>query len=359
MLRCDRYLFAQILVPFLIGLFTFAVILLGDTARQLGSALMTSRVSGWLLARYLLCHTPHALSWAMPVGTVVGVALTVTMLTNRGEITALRVGGLSFARLCRGFLVLGVLASILSLALGEYAAPPLTKRARELFIEIGLSQPVFVEQYNVLFRDARERRLFHVAHMNPKDNTLEGLTIWQQDASGRPVAITAAEWAEVRGSVWYLRNGATVQLDAYGQQTGAVTKFQEQQTRLAAALQDYYSSKRTSFEMSAAELGDLISTVGPAGRDTHKEEVQFHFKYSIPLACLVFALCAAPISFRCARFGSFVGVVIAVLIVFLYNGVRSWTLAFGLAGSLPPVLAGWIPDVLFGGLGAYWLWRAR
>ena len=111
--------------------------------------------------------------------------------------------------------------------------------------------------------------------------------------------------------------------------------------------------------MSAVELGQMISALGPAGGDTQKLAVQYHFKYSIPLACLIFALIAAPISFRFAHYGSFVGIVIAILIVFLYNGARSWTLAFGLAGSLDPLLAGWIPDMLFGALGVYLLTATR
>jgi lipopolysaccharide export system permease protein len=359
MRRCDRYLFSQLTVPFLIGLFTFAVILLGDTARQLGAALMGSRVSMWLLARYLSCYIPHALSWAMPVGTVVGVAMTMTLLTNHGEITALRTGGLSFPRLCLGLVFLGVVASVLSFGCGEYLSPPATRRARELFAEIGLTQPIVQEQYNVFFRDGPTRRLFYIAHMNPASNQLEGVTIWQQDSAGRLAAITAADWAETRGRIWYLRQGATVRLGPDGQQVGPVAKFGEQEIVLWAALQDYYASRLTTFEMSAAELGDLIGTVGPSGRDTQREEVEYHFKYSMPLACLVFALCAAPISFRLARHGSFVGVVVAVLIVFLYNGVRSWTLAFGLAGSLHPILAGWTPDVIFAALGMWLLTSTR
>lgn len=359
MLRCDRYLLSQLYLPLGVGLAIFAAILIGDTARQLGAALLGNRVAVSLLVRYLLCYVPHALSWAMPVGVVVGVAWSMTDLTNHGEITALRAGGLSFARLCRASLLLGALASVASFALGEYAAPPATQRARELFAEIGLSQPVVQEQWNVFFRDGRERRLFHIAHMNPTSNELEGVTIWQQDARGGLSAITTAEWAEARGAVWYLRHGATVRLGADGQQRGPVDRFGECEVTLWRALQDYYASKRTPFEMSAGELGDLIATVGPAGKDTHREEVQYHFKYSIPLACLIFALCAAPISFRCARYGSFVGVVVAAIIVFLYNGVRSWTLAFGLAGTLHPLLAGWIPDLTFALLGLYLLWRTR
>lgn len=347
----DRYILTQLLVPFLIGLFTFALIILGDVARQLGSALLGSSVPPLLIAKYLIYNSPHALSWSMPVGTVLGVAMAITLLANHGEITAIRAGGVSFPRLCRSIVIAGALASALSFYLGEYVSPPASRKAREAFVRIGFAQPIVQEQRNVFFRDERERRIFYVGHMNPQTNELERITIWGHDREGRIRLITTAQWAEVRGNVWYLREGATVTLDEQGDPQGGVRKFREQEITLWAALQDYYASRRTPFEMSAGELGEMISTLGPAGRDTQRMRVQYHFKYSIPLACLIFAMIAAPISFRFARHGSFVGIVIAVLIVFLYNGVRSWTLAFGLAGTLDPVLSGWIPDVVFGVLG--------
>ncbi|MEI6501762.1 MAG: LptF/LptG family permease [Armatimonadota bacterium] len=243
--------------------------------------------------------------------------------------------------------------------LGEYIGPPAARKAREAFAEIGLSQPVVQERSSVFFRDEKERRIFYVGHMDPKTNELKEITIWGSDAQGRLAQITTARWAEMKRNVWYLREGSTVTLDQYGDQQGPVQRFREQEITLQAALQDYYSSRKTAFEMSAGELGEMISALGPAGGDTQKLAVQYHFKYSIPMACLIFALIAAPISFRFAHYGSFVGIVIAIMIVFLYNGVRSWTLAFGLAGSLDPLLAGWVPDMLFGGLGVYLLTVTR
>ena len=236
---------------------------------------------------------------------------------------------------------------------------PATRRARAAFAQIGLSQPIVDSQRNVFFRDPQQRRIFYAGQMNPLSNELESVTIWEHDREGHVVRITSARWAEMRGRLWYLREGSSVTLDAYGDQRGPVAPFREQEITLQAALQDYYATRKTSFEMSATELGDMISAVGPSGRDTQKLEVQYHFKYSIPLACLVFALIAAPISLRFARYGSFVGIVIAILIVFLYNGVRSWTLAFGLSGSLDPMLAGWDSGRAVRGHWGSTCWRRR
>lgn len=349
----DRYLLSELFIPFLIGLFTFSIIMLGDVARQLGAALIGSNVPPLLIAKYLVYHAPHALSWSMPVGTVVGVAMAITLLANHGEINAMRAGGASFPRLCRSIILTGLLASAMSFWLGEYVSPPASRKAREAFAEIGLSQPIVQERSNVFFRDDKQQRIFHVSHMNPQTNELEQVTIWEHDPQGRLARIVTARWAEMRREVWYLREGSAVTLDPYGDQRGPVERFAEQEITLQAALQDYYSSRKTSSEMSATEMGKMVRTMRESGGETQKLAVQYHFKYSIPLACLIFALIAAPISFRFAHYGSFVGIVIAVMIIFLYNGVRSWTLAFGLAGSLDPVLAGWIPDVLFGGLGVY------
>lgn len=355
----DRYVLRELLVPFLIGTFTFVIIMLGDVARQLGSAFLGSNVSLLLIARYLLCNAPHALSWSLPVGTVVGVAMAITIMSNNGEITAMRAGGASFRRICRSIILVGIVGSIISFVFGECIAPTASKAARDVFVQIGLNQPIVEDAYNVFFRDETGSRIFYVRHLNPVSNELEDVSIWQHDQTGHIISITAAKWAEVKGNVWYLREGSTVWLNQFGAQEGPVDRFGKREVKLRAALQDYYASRKTPFEMSAAELSDMISTLRPAGEDTQKLQVQYHFKYSIPLGCLVFALIAAPISFRFARHGSFVGIVIAVLVIFLYNGVRSWTLAFGLAGSLNPVLAGWLPDAIFGGLGVYLLGITR
>ena len=108
-------------------------------------------------------------------------------------------------------------------------------------------------------------------------------------------------------------------------------------------------------ELAPHELQELIAVKRATGTETHQLEVYLHFAYSIPAACLIFALIAAPLGHHYARHGTYVGVVVAMLVVFLYNGVRSWTLAFGLAGALHPPGAGWAPDVIFLGV----LLRAR
>ncbi len=354
----DRYLLRHLIVPFLIGVFLFVLILLGEVAYNIGPTIAAGRVPASLIIEYLLLRGPRAVVWSLPFGALLGVAMTVTTLAYRGEMTAMRAGGLSFSRICVMLVIVGVLASAGGIALNELVVPSAMQAAERTFAEIMQMQPVVNEAHNQFFRD-EQGRFFYVRHMMPAENLLEEVMIWQRDRAGNVREITAARRAQLQGKVWTLRDGATVVLDEHGRQERKPERFAAKRVQLTRALQDYYAERRSPAELAAHELQELIMVREHTGGDTRRLQVYLHFKYSIPLACLVFTLIAAPLAHRYARLGTYVGVVIAILVVFLYNGVRSWTLAFGLAGTLPPTVAGWTPDVLFGVLGVILFARER
>jgi lipopolysaccharide export system permease protein len=353
----DRLLLSDLVVPFLIGVFTFAVILLGDIARQIGSTLLNARTPPLLVAQYLWLRSPGAFVWAMPVGTLVAVSLAMARATREGEITAIRAAGVSLLRLSAPFMFAGVVATAGAFALNEWVVPGANDAASRVMDEIRMTQPVLREEENQFFRD-QEGRIFYVRHMNADTNFLEQVVIWSFDAEGRLREVTHARYADLQGNLWWLHEGQSQRFTAWDRPEPP-TRFDTRRIELWAALQNYYAEKRSAFEMSARELRDQVAVLELAGKSARALEVELQFKYSIPAACLVFALIGTPLAFRYARWGAFGGLLVAILVVFLYNGVRSWTLAFGLAGTLHPIAAGWLQNVLFAGLGLVMLWRAE
>ena len=355
----DRLLLSDLVVPCLIGVFTFAVILLGDVAREIGSTLLNARTPGLLIATYLWLRVPNALVWSMPVGTLLAVAMAMARITREGEITAIRAAGVSFGRICLPLVGAGLLATVVAFSLNEWVVPEANDGAARVWERLMQTQPVMREEHNQFFRDAEKRRVFYVEHMNADTNVLDNIMIWVFDDQGRLESITRAQHADLRGRIWWLRDGLLANIDpTTGEPAGPPERFAQREVQLRAALQNYYAEKRGPYEMSARELREQVAALEAGGQDPRSLAVELQFKYSIPFACVIFALIGAPLAFRYSRWGVFGGVLIAILIVFLYNGVRSWTLAFGLAGILPPVVAGWLQNVLFGGVGAELIRRA-
>ncbi len=354
----DRHVLAHLVVPFLIGILLFMLILLGEVAYHIGSTIVGGRVSALLIIKYLLLRAPRAIVWSLPFGSLLGVAMAVSGLAHHGELTAIRSAGVSMPRLCASAIAIGALASVLGIGMNALVVPSAMREAQAALTEMMMTQPVADEAYDQFFRD-EQGRFYYVAEMLPAENLLRRVMIWDRDSEGRLRTITSAERAGMSGTIWTLRDGSVARLDERGQIDGRVEKFSTKTIELSRALQHYYSEQRTPAEMAPHELQELITVRQATGGDTQRLEVYLHFKYSIPLACLVFVLIAAPLAHRYSRHGTYTGVVLAIVIVFLYNGVRSWTLAFGLAGTLSPVFAGWSPDVLFGIVGLLLLLRER
>ena len=353
----DRYLLRRMVGPFLLGVLIFLVVLLGDEARKLGAAVTGLRVPLLLILKYLWYAAPGALVWSLPVGTLLGVSMTATLGARGGETVAMRVGGASFQRICVSYIAVGLVMSALAFAMNEEVVPAASRREMTAFQQMTQTQAVVREAYNQYFRDD-QGRIFFVEHMDAGNNLLEHLTIWQLDKQDRLQSIDTARRAVLSGRQWSLLDGAQTTLDAAGAPV-KVDRYGEKPIVLTSALQNYYADQRTPLEMSASELVTLAATLEATGQDSHALRVHLAFKYSIPLACLVLALMAAPLGDGMARLGSFAGLVVAIGLVFLYNGVRSWGLALGLAGVIPPTLAGWMQNVIFGALGVWMVGRHK
>lgn len=358
MLLLDRYLLRLLTVPLLIGLGLFVVVMLSEVAIKLGEILTGMRTPAVLIVQYFGYSIPRAVAWSLPVGVLVGVAMVSTMITRNGELTAARAGGVALRRIWRPLFAVGLLGSLVSFAVEEYLVPTSTQRRNEIMREMTHTQPILRPRSEQAFRDI-EGRLIYIGHMNEKTNTLERVMVLTEDPTGELQTLTAARWAEVSGDRWVLREGLILQFDEHGELVGTPHYFEAREVHLWRALQDYYLDQRSEFEMTTRELREAAETMEVGGLDSQRMRVRLQFKYSIPFGCLVFVLVAAPLGKRYAHLGSFAGIVIAILVVFLYNGVRSWGLAFGLTGDLPPVVAAWAQNVIFGIIGVWLVLRER
>jgi lipopolysaccharide export system permease protein len=80
-------------------------------------------------------------------------------------------------------------------------------------------------------------------------------------------------------------------------------------------------------------------------------EVEKHTRFASPFATLVLTLIGVSLSSRKIRGGIGMHLGLGILITFAFILFMRISTVFATVGNLPPVLAAWIPNILFGILG--------
>jgi lipopolysaccharide export LptBFGC system permease protein LptF len=116
---------------------------------------------------------------------------------------------------------------------------------------------------------------------------------------------------------------------------------------------DKGSFEKDPREMSNAELRNQIS-VRDKGR---RYSVELYRRFSIPLACLAFALIALPLAVYVRPTGKAVAFAISFLLILVYYGLLEYGTALGQTNSPFGPFTIFFPNLLLSGVGAVLLYR--
>ncbi len=105
-------------------------------------------------------------------------------------------------------------------------------------------------------------------------------------------------------------------------------------------------------EKTLSELKEQIEVDKQLGRSSKADEIKYHVKFSVPAACIVFALVSPVFAILFARTGGFVGVLISIVMVLLYyNGFVIGTQILSKYEFMHPWMCAWVTNIVFGVLG--------
>ncbi|MGQ9524614.1 MAG: LptF/LptG family permease [Armatimonadota bacterium] len=352
----DRYLARELIVPFLAGIAGFVAMMIPTILFGMLDLIASRDLPLGLVLKAVALRLPGLMVWAPPIAMLFGVSLAVGRLTRDSEVTAMRMAGIPLRRLIVPLLAAGAVASLASLLLNEVVSPWTNRRFMRAWREIVTSQRVPDVQQDVFF--SSEGHYFYVRKVEKSganEFLLRDVMIYEPRQKGFPV-FTTAKTAESTGTVWVLRDGYQLYFDAHGRSQAEVP-FREMTLNLQRPPEDVYLSQRLPDEMSALELRRQIDLYRQSGISVGSLEVEYQFKFAIPLACVVLTLVGMPLAVHFSRFGGFAGLLIGITISFFYWNAYFLGEKLGAGGRVSPVLAAWGPNAAFSLLGVLMLWR--
>ncbi|MHB1000911.1 MAG: LptF/LptG family permease [Armatimonadota bacterium] len=353
----DKYVLKEMIGPFLVSVFAFVVLLIGRVIFDNINFILEKNVPLNLVIRLIIFQMPMIIGMVLPLATLFSTSLAVNRLGRESETTAMRMAGIPLRRIFLPIFIVSIIASAVTLWLGESVTPWANREAGKTMRYIWGLQPVPPVQENLFFQS--EGHYFYVQRVERSDAKhviLRKVMIYEIPAINSFPMLTTAEWATNKDNLWTLHNGVQHKLDESGFSIYEM-KFDKLNLNLKRAMQALWETQKSTEEMGFRELQEKISVFKGAAQDVAKMKVDWHFKLSIPLSCLIFALCAAPLSMKFSRIGSYSGILLGVIIMFLYWNNILLGKALGLGLVVPPALAGWSQNIIFGLGGIILLWR--
>jgi len=111
--------------------------------------------------------------------------------------------------------------------------------------------------------------------------------------------------------------------------------------------------------MSYRELRAYVRRLRASGARVESFLVDLHLKLAFPLVNFIVVLIGASLATRLRMQGAALGFGLSVLIAFLYFAFMRTGQALGHGGALPPYLAAWLGDIVFGLTGVIMMAQAQ
>ena len=355
----DRYIMRKYLAIFLLVFLALLSISVIVTFFERIDNIYEHNKSLSLLFRYLQYRIPEFTNYILPVAVLATALLTLGLLTKSNEITAMKACGLSIYRLVLSLLVTAGLVSLFSFALQERLVPSANKKAEEVWNRINdvpARSYSFLDRRWVLSRN--KSRIYHYSYFEPATGAFSQLSVFELNPSSWSlVRRLYAEKGRLEGNLLSLSRGWSRSFP--GEFQSRFEAFQGMDLRLAEDPGYFVKEVKEPSLMSFGELKRYTAEVEGMGFETTRFKVDLSSKVSFPFVSLVMTLLAIPFAFSMGKRGALVGLGLSIIIAMLYWGALGVFRSLGYVSFLSPFLASWGPNLIFGPLGLYLLFRQR
>lgn len=357
MKKLDLYIFKKFIGTFFFAIsMLIVIVIIFDLSENLNSFLKHDAPWQRVLVDYYITSIPYYTNLFIHLFAFIAVIFFTSKMASHTEVVAVLSSGISFWRFLYPYMIAALTIAIMSLYFGNFLIPRtneirrqfkdeymerLTHSAgRDIHVQIGKDEYVYVESYNITKQygykfswekyDGNELKFKVLSDVLYKDTT--GLYNWRID----PYALRRIDGDDE--SLLQGRNLDTV---------------------LNLLPTDLYKMKEDFEEMNYFELRDHIADMKQKGSEGVKVyEVEMHRRMADPAAILVLTLIGAALSSRKVRGGIGFHLGIGITIAFSYILFMQITKSFAISGGLSPMLAVWIPNIIFCVLGLYLLVKA-
>jgi lipopolysaccharide export system permease protein len=307
---------------------------------------------------YSLYDLPRMMVMVAPPATLIATVLTFSTLSRNNELIACHSIGISLMQLLGVLVPIVFVLCCISLVAQDRVLPVFhEKKSLYYWREIKKKQDFFldVKQDKIWYRS--NNLIYNLRTFDPKTDRILGVGVYVFSEQFNLTEFLQAETATYNGKSWDLKQGKSTHFDP---ETGfpVVESFKNRALTIKESPKDFKVIEKEVDRLRIKELIRFIDRNKKSGIDSKVFEVKLHSRFSLSFIPLIMCLLALPFSVSRTREGRLgKDLTMAMVITFFYWLSYSVCLSLGQNGMVTPILAAWLPSIVFGGLAAILLKR--
>lgn len=305
---------------------------------------------------YYLNFIPFFANLFSSLFTFIAVIYFTSKMAYTSEIIAILSSGVSYSRLMRPYMVGAFIIALFSYTLGNYIIPPSNKKRidfRNTYID---SNRNYLERN--IHRQISPGVYIYMQSYNTSNDVGYKFTI-EEFEEGKLKSKLEADYIkwDREDKKWIINNYVIRDFNNYEETITTGTKID---STLNMAPDDYRVIKNIVETMTLPKLNEEIKDMKLRGVNSIEFEIEKHKRLAGPFSAFILTLIGASLASRKVKGGIGLHLGLGILFSFTYIMFMQISTVFATSGSVPPMLAAWIPNVIFGALAIYlYKWGAR
>ena len=310
------------------------------------------------MGSYFLFRIPMVISQILPAVVLLTSLVTCGYLSRHSEITAMKANGISLYRIAVPILAIAALISLLIFFLNEWVTPYTNEEAENIRLVEVQKQPSMgsFKQDQIWYRG--QKGIYNFRLFDARTGTLQGITIHYLDRQMNLFMRLDAEKGEWKEGRWLFHNVLLTRFD--DGEFPVMARRIQQVVDLPERPTDFQVVQKDVEVMGYFELKRYIRKLQSEGYDATRYVVDLNGKIAFPLVSIILAVIGISFSLRSERSGGIAqGIGAGLVIGFSYWLVYAFGMSLGRSGTLPPFIAAWFANILFGVASVFLIRRVK
>jgi len=305
---------------------------------------------------YYLNFIPHIVLMLSPLFIFIAVIFFTSQMASRSELVAISSSGVSFYRILFGPYLLSALVLIALQYYANHYLVPAANKGRFEFSEQYMNKIVKNRERNVKMQLDNNTYIF-IQSYNLKEKTGTNFTLETIEDAAMQYKLKAdkIKWMEETGE-WELSKYVERTMDGLKETLNTGDTITKQ---FSFDSSDFGRKSYLKEELTTPELDKLIEREKvKGGSNLDFLLIEKHRRSSVPFATFILTIIGFAIASRKTRGGMGLHILIGVTISSAFVVMMQFSTTFATNANLSPLLAVWVPNIVFGVLSVVLLWRA-